>query len=371
MFLKGFTSFLFTFFALAASCQTEISAVLKANEYDLPNAGKTFILKEAHNASFLLLGELHGEKEIPDLMYSLWAGIQKNGFNHIAAEISPWAARKLEFGINDDSLKTEGLWTNRQAKRLHTNKATVNDPTLWGCDMEEISLDDEMRTLAKINHNDSMVKEVASIVNNGYSRQKAASILKLMKNSRPHHDSIINNISLFENIKSSLIIDSLRALPEAKLKAQITRENLMKIYFLKRYLSLPANQKKGVFVRFGRNHLHKGFDDRGLSTLGNFINEYAFAKGLKCFNIAAFAAGGKCKLLGETYDADETQDDIAFNFLSKLALYDATIFDLRQLRIQLHNIAFEQRNELDKRLLFWADSYDAIICYKKVEPLNN
>jgi len=360
-----------TFSALSASGQSGISDILKANEYDLPNAGKTFILKEAHNASFLLLGELHGEKEIPDLIYSLWAGLQKNGFNHIAAEISPWAARKLEFGINDDSLKIEGLWTNRQAKRLHINKATVENPTIWGCDMEEISLDGELNALAKINDNDGMIIKVKSIISNGHSIEKAASILKLIKNSRPPHDSMIDGISLFGNIKSSLVIDSLRALPETKLKAQITRENLMKTYFLKRYFSLSNHDEKRVFVRFGRNHLHKGFDDRGLSTLGNFINEFAFAKGLKCFNIAAFAAGGKCKLLGDTFDADETQDDIAFDFLSKQALYDATIFDLRPLRIQLHNIASENRTELDKRLLYWADSYDAIIFYKKVEPVDN
>jgi len=371
MFLKRFTLFLLTFSALSASSQSDISGVLKANEYDLPNTGKTFILKEAHNASFLLLGELHGEKEIPDLIYLLWPVLQKNGFNHIAAEISPWAARKLEFGINDDSLKIEGLWTNRQAKSLHTNKATVNDPTVWGCDMEEISLDGELGTLAKINYNDSIITKAESIVSNGYSRQKAASILKLIKNSRPQRDSMIDGISLFENIKSSLVIDSLRALPQAKLKAQITRENLMKAYFLKRYLNLPNDDENRVFVRFGRNHLHKGFDDRGLSTLGNFINEFAFSKGLNCFNIATFAAGGKCKLLGDTFDADETQDDIAFNYLLKLALYNETIFDLRPMRIQLHNIASEHRTELDNRLLYWADSYDAIICYRKVEPLNN
>jgi hypothetical protein len=371
MLLQGLSTFLFTFFTIAASGQPEITEVLQSNEYDLSKEGKTFVLRESQHTSFLLLGELHGEKEIPELIYSLWPGLQINGFNHIAAEISPWAARKLEFGIKDDSLKREGLWTNNQAKRLHRNSAKPGDPTIWGCDMEEISIDEALKTLAKINHNDSMVNGVAAMVKDGYSRQKAASILQLIRNTRPRHDVVTGGFSLFDNIKSSLVIDSLRASPETKLIAQITRENLMKTYFLKRFMSLSNRDQNRVFVRFGRNHLHKGFDDRGLSTLGNFITEYAFAKGLRCFNIAAFAAGGKCQLLGETYDADETQDDIAFNFFSKLAKYDATIFDLRELRIRLHNIGAEQRTRLDKRLLFWADSYDAIICYKKVEPLNN
>jgi hypothetical protein len=359
------------FFALSANGQSDMSEILNSNQYDLQNTGKSFILKEAHNASFLLLGELHGEKEIPDLLYSLWPDLRTSRFNHIAAEISPWAARKLEFGISDDSLKTEGLWTNKEAKTLHIFKATIDNPTIWGCDMEEIALDGEIETLAKINQSDSTIDEIEEIVNNGYSRQKAASILKLMNTMVPQHDQTISGISLFENLKSSLIIDSLRASPKTKLCAQIMRENLMKAYFIKRYSSLFAKDSERVLVRFGRNHLHKGFDDRGLSTLGNFITEFAFSKDLKCFNIAAFAAGGKCKLLGETYNADETADDIAFAFIAKLALYEQTIFDLRPLRIQLHNIAAENRTELDRRLLFWADSYDAIICYKKVQPLSN
>ncbi len=370
MFQKGFILCLSIFCVLSASGQQQISEVLKANQYDLSGAGKEFIVREAHSASFLLLGELHGEKQIPDLMYKLWPELQKNGYHHIAAEISPWAARKLEFGVKNDSLKVEGLWTNREARFVHNRTATMDNPTIWGCDMEEISLADEMRALARINPGDSVLTRLMAMLKNGYSRQKASVVLNLMRNSRPGHDEVLSGISLFGNIKSSLLIDSLRAFPEAKLNAQITRENLMKTYFLKRYEVLPKKQGNRVFVRFGRNHLHKGFDDRGISTLGNFINEYAFANGLKCFNIAAFAAGGQCKLLNETFDADETQDDIAFGYLSKLALYNATIFDLRPVRIQLHNIPSEQRTELNKRLLFWADSYDAIICYKTVEPFN-
>ena len=49
---------------------------------------------------------------------------------------------------------------------------------------------------------------------------------------------------------------------------------------------------------FGRNHLHRGIDRRGVSTLGNFIAELAVAEGSASFNVALFAAGGKIALGG-------------------------------------------------------------------------
>jgi hypothetical protein len=40
-------------------------------QYDLSTDGHAFLLKEAENASFFMLGELHGENEIPALIRSI------------------------------------------------------------------------------------------------------------------------------------------------------------------------------------------------------------------------------------------------------------------------------------------------------------
>ena len=123
-----------------------------------------------------------------------------------------------------------------------------------------------------------------------------------------------------------------------RLKAQEIRENLIKRNFIRQYRNLPAGDSRKILFRFGRNHLHRGFDSRGISTVGNFVSEFAISEGVKSFNVAAFAAGGECKLLGNSFNADERNDDIAFQFLSEQANYDATVFDLRPLRIYLHTI---------------------------------
>ncbi|MFZ0806717.1 MAG: hypothetical protein WAN03_11065, partial [Candidatus Sulfotelmatobacter sp.] len=123
-----------------------------------------------------------------------------------------------------------------------------------------------------------------------------------------------------------------------------------------------------VLFRFGRNHLHRGYDARGISTLGNFIAEFAVAQNRRVFNVGAFGAGGKAALMGETWDADERQDEPTFALLAASAKYQATIFDLRPLRPLLHRIPEEKRSALEANLIYWADAYDALICYKTVTP---
>ena len=99
--------------------------------------------------------------------------------------------------------------------------------------------------------------------------------------------------------------------------------------------------------------------------------EFAFSRHKTVFNVAAFGAGGKASLGGETWDADERGDDLAFRYLASLARYPTTVYDLRPLRVVLHGISAEKRTPEVQRLVYWADSYDAIICYKHVTPLDS
>jgi hypothetical protein len=76
--------------------------------------------------------------------------------------------------------------------------------------------------------------------------------------------------------------------------------------------------------------------------------------------VGAFGAGGKATLLGNTWNADERGDEPAFALLAEKAKYPATL---------LHRIPPEKRSALQNNLIYWADSYDALICYKTVTPL--
>ena len=73
--------------------------------------------------------------------------------------------------------------------------------------------------------------------------------------------------------------------------------------------------------------------------------------------------------MGQTFSADERQDEPTFALLADIAGKNATLFDLRTVRATLHSIPREQRTRLEVNLVYWADSYDFLVCYPSVSPL--
>ena len=112
-----------------------VSEPLRRNQYDLQTEGRAFLLKEAAGASLFMLGELHGENEIPRLIQELWPPMWQAGYRHIAAEISPWAANRLEFRPQSGAAPA-GLWSQAEATFVASFNKDRNS-VLWGCDMEE------------------------------------------------------------------------------------------------------------------------------------------------------------------------------------------------------------------------------------------
>lgn len=345
-----------------------ISAALGRNQFDLDTSGKDFLRTEADRVDFFLLGELHGDNEIPTLLKSLWPDFWKRGYRHIAAEISPWAAERLQSN-STKSLPIQGLWTKQEAESVQINRDHHSE-ILWGCDMEEIQPQFLIKELAALNLDNSSLQAMSDLVKDGYKRSQAPELLTLLKKSAATKDKIANGISLRAIILNTLEIDANRLRPESKMTAQNKRESLMKQQFLEHWRRERASAAASkVLFRFGRNHLHRGYDARGISTLGNFIAEFAVSQNKTSFNVGAFGAGGKASLLGETWDADERQDEPTFAFLASAAKYPATVFDLRPLRALLHAIPAEKRTPLQSNFIYWADSYDALICYQVVTPL--
>ena len=367
--LMGLSSFGTAQAAKASENDDPIRLELSRHQYDLSRDGRTFLLSEARKASFFLLGELHGENEIPALLQDLWPAMWQGGYRYIAAELSPWAANQLEFVPADRQPKLLTLWSEAEASFVHSQGAS--QPVLWGCDIDEEQPHLLIRELAAANPANSSLAQMVETTKSGYKRQMAPGLLGVLPSTGAVQDVTVNDISLAENIRVTLEVESDRLGPDTRLAASLRRESAMKELFLRHYQrTVPRESNAKVMLRFGRNHLHRGYDERGVSTLGNFVAEFAFSRHKTVFNVAAFGAGGKASLAGETWDADERADDLAFEFLASGARYPTTVFDLRPLRELLHRIPQEKRSPLQNRLVYWADSYDAIICYKNVTPLH-
>jgi len=135
--------------------------------------------------------------------------------------------------------------------------------------------------------------------------------------------------------------------------AQKERERQMKTQFLE-FGSFKIGTPSKVLFRFGRNHLNRGYDARGVSTLGKFHRRTGQADVQRRRRRQGKSSGT---------DADERQCELAFVLLAEKAQYSATHFDLRSIRAILYRIPPAERSVLQTNLMYWADSYDALICY--------
>jgi hypothetical protein len=89
--------------AFQSTSEESFRGALATHAVPLHGAGKERLLAEARDHDFFLLGELHGETEIPALLRDLWPELWRIGYHHVAVEVSPWAAEHLERGEPHDA----------------------------------------------------------------------------------------------------------------------------------------------------------------------------------------------------------------------------------------------------------------------------
>src|SRR5437879_4079329 len=124
------------------------------------------------------LGEVHGDNEITKLLTMLWPVMWKQGYRHIAAEMSPWAAHQLEFASVGKGPNVMGLWTKQEVGFVHT-VAGSNQDVIWGCDIEETQPQLPIAELASLNPGDPDLKRMRELTRGGYNRKMAPELLDL------------------------------------------------------------------------------------------------------------------------------------------------------------------------------------------------
>lgn len=343
--------------------------LVRESQYDLSEDGMAFLLDEARQAAFFLLGEVHFSNEIPELLRALWPDLWASGYRHVAAEMSPWMARRAEFPAEDEPVPPLfGLWTVAEVELVTSLKEKGAEPVLWGTDLEVLSPHLVVRALAAEHPENPHLQTMVEATSGGYRRSLAPALAESLGKAALTQPLLAEELYSHLNLAHTFAVEADR-LDGNRLRASARREEAMKELFLSHYRARAEDANARVLARLGRNHLHRGIDRRGVSTLGNFIAEMAAARGVSSFHMAAFAAGGRIRAGLGTVDADETGDDPAFELLASVGEFAATVFDLRPVRPKLHQVPAGERSPRERSLLYWADSYDAIICFREVTPL--
>ncbi len=330
---------------VSAQSEDQISAFLRSHQMDLASEGRAFLVDEGSRVSFFLVGGLHGDNETNNLVQALLPRLAPFGYRYAAAEMSAWTA-------------------NRFFPPANGAIAPV-----WGLDIEEGQPDALIRELAAANPQSRPLQSMSALVKERYRRSQAPQLSALAGQVTDIRDRYYGDVSLLYLIQRTLAVESERLDPSAELSASVERESFMKQSFVLNYRNAMRADHAApkVVAAFGQNHMHRGIDHRGVSTLGNFIAEFAAAERTRSFHLAIFAAGGKINV-GGLLDADQRKDQLAFELLASAAKFPATVFDVRPLRQQLRRLP-SPLSARDANLSYWADSYDAIVCYREVTPL--
>src|SRR5260370_29440745 len=234
--------------------EAPVREALLAHALRLHQCGEDLLLNEARKHQYFLVGELHGEVEIPALLGDLWPRLWNEEYRHVAAEVSPWAAHHLQQSQSSDPTPIRGLWTREQAAVV--NKfAAQGQQVLWGCDIEELEPGRLISDLAKINPRDAQLRRMAEVVAQGYNRKQAPELLLLAESEHPVNDAVIGGESLWTNLQDTLRVEALRSDQHSRFAASEAREHIMKEIFLAHSKQEPQGK---VLLRLGRNHLHRG-----------------------------------------------------------------------------------------------------------------
>ncbi len=122
-------------------------------------------MREAAGADFFLLGKIHGDNEVSELVASLWPAMWQSGYRQVAAEVSPWAAARLEHAAGGAGPAT-GLWTLHQAAIILAPAGHAG--VIWGCDIEEGRPQELIRESARVNPGDAPLRKMAALTVAGY-----------------------------------------------------------------------------------------------------------------------------------------------------------------------------------------------------------
>jgi hypothetical protein len=188
-------------------------------------SGEAILLREAGEHQYFLLGELHGENEIPELLSELWTALWQAGYRHVASEVSPWAATHLQKTAAEDATAVPGLWTLEQATNI-TRFAAPGQSPLWGCDIEEEQPDRLVRQMAELNPKDVGLHSMEERIASGYSRKLAPELLRMAQSEHPAHDILVGGESLWKSTLDTLQVEALRSDPHTKYAASDARERV-------------------------------------------------------------------------------------------------------------------------------------------------
>jgi hypothetical protein len=363
--------------------------------------GADLLRAEAGRSQFVLVGEDHGMRELPQLVSALFRAVQPAGYAHLAVEVGPFSGRTLEATLRRPGGRSAFgravkanpwavpfyAWVEETDMAADVVAATPGRTgTLWGLDQEFIgSPAMHLRRLAQL-----APRAAARALALDYAAQAERADGRVIAEKNPTlyymagwpADMLPRLSAAFHPAAGS---EAARLISELGVSRHIyegqfdghgyesndERAGLMKRHFMERYHAAQAagEAQPHVLVKLGAYHAIRGRSFTGVFDVGNLLAELAAANGSRSFHLFVLTARGTRNAY-LPFVADDREKAHPLNVAEDLDFMDAkpllaaadpnawTLIDLRPLRGDVQRGRFAGLNPGLRTLLF---GYDAVL----------
>jgi hypothetical protein len=262
--------------------------------------GWEWLVAEARNARFTLIGEEHGVAETARLSAALFTALRDSGYSRLAIELSPIIAQDIEAAARtnglDGVLNFFGLpstWSPfylREEAQLLASAISVvprNEHVLWGLDRELFSapyLISKLKVRVPPN-----AREILVHLQDLYSTAQDPAGVSALRAAWPNPDR--ESDTILRTLEESLAITAaarINGWAYSQRRAQWNRDNLAE--------RLRDERTRGtspkVMLKFGYNHMIRGANYVNTFDVGAMTDEVAALDGGHAFHIIVLPGPG-------------------------------------------------------------------------------
>lgn len=370
----------------------------------MKGAGADSLARIAAETQFMMVGEDHGIREVPEFVNALWNAARPAGYGHIAVEIGPISGTRLESLLRPVSAQSDldrffatytpysfpFFFWKEEAQMLESVVKSMPGKrgVVWGIDQEFImSPSYLLERLAEIAPNKTARDLAAGFAQSSNKGDKAmltsgnpgavwmvtttdADIAKMRAvfKSAPGGEAatIIDELALSRDIYNKFN-------KGLNYESNQQRANLMKKNLSRFFKSAQAGGERSpkAIIKLGANHVFRGPSITNSYEIGSFVPEFAALNGGQSYGILLIVAkgtwnafrpfGSKEEDKTQKYDALTTDEYKVFDLKSVLesSARDAwTFIDLRPVRAQANGGKFRRLDPTARRLL---NSFDGVV----------
>ena len=347
--------------------------------------GWDWLVQEARDARFTLIGEEHGVRETAQLSAALFNALRSSGYSRMAIELSPIIAQDIEAAARRSGLQGildffaapdtwSPMYLREEAQFLASviNSAPRNRRVLWGFDREIFS--DrylisrlEPRVPQRAKEYFTRLKEAST---NAWAQQQpfvfsqGPAVVSAVRAAWPNPDR--DSDTILRTLEESMAINAVAgAWASSDRRAQWMRNNLAAL------LREEGGGSPRVMLKFGYNHMIRGANYVNIFDVGSMTDEVAAMSGGRAFHILVLPGpGSRQAVLGpgrtfvsvssDEFDEFRAGDQRLTRVLSKANATGHEVIDLRALR----PLAMRGLESWNADVVRTITGYDAAVIWK-------